>query len=99
MDALIIAVLIVVVIGWLLGRSRIASRRAAEDAELGRTGMWGMSWLPAWLIIGGAVGHDGDRAADGSSGAGSGATDSFGDALGGGGDFGGGGGDFGGGSP
>jgi hypothetical protein len=99
MDAIVLAVLVVAVLAVVFGSSRARRRTAAQDAELTNGGMWGMSWLPAWLMIGGMSGHHADSGGDAGT-ADAGATDSFGDVFGGGGDFGGGaGGDFGGGAP
>lgn len=61
METLVIVVLVIAVAWFVL--PRVASRRRAQDGTYG--GGSGMtSWLPAWLILGGAAGREGDRGAD-----------------------------------
>ncbi len=91
MELFVIVALIIGVAWFAVPRLSRARRKAEDDAYAsGGFGMGMLSWLPAWMIIGGAMHGDGTHGADaGTDWSGSAGGDSG--HIGGGGDSGGGG--------
>lgn len=65
MELFVIAALIIGVAWFAVPRLSRARRKAEDDAYAsGGFGMGMLSWLPAWVIIGGAMHDDGTHGAD-----------------------------------